>query len=150
MHRARPDGIPNCALHALPVTGLVFLANIINSMLRLQHFPLTWKNATIVSIPKSRKKPALSAKLPLHQHRSKNRPKSDPSTPLWLLPQRKNPAQRTIWISGRPFHFGSAGPCCRIHHGRIQRKEIYGHGTARRMKDLWYGLLQRAPPPQPN
>lgn len=47
-----PDTIGNRALKALPRKGLVALTAIINSMLRLHHFPSQWKCADVIVLPK--------------------------------------------------------------------------------------------------
>ena len=55
------DNIPNKALKILGRRGTVALTNIFNAAIRLQHFPLSWKMATIIAIRKPGKNPALPA-----------------------------------------------------------------------------------------
>lgn len=50
-----PDGIPNAVIKILPRKHLAMLTNIVNAMMRLQHFPAPWKNAVVVCIPKAGK-----------------------------------------------------------------------------------------------
>lgn len=54
---AGPDRVSNRALKNLPKKMIAALANIINAMLRLRHFPSQWKNATVIFIPKPGKSP---------------------------------------------------------------------------------------------
>jgi hypothetical protein len=51
-----PDNIPNKVIKNLSKKALVQLHYIINSIIKLQHFPKQWKIATVVPIPKQNKK----------------------------------------------------------------------------------------------
>ncbi|GFV64064.1 RNA-directed DNA polymerase from mobile element jockey [Trichonephila clavipes] len=46
------DGIKNIALKALPLNAITNIPKIIKSCLRLNYFPLEWKHALIMVIPK--------------------------------------------------------------------------------------------------
>jgi hypothetical protein len=52
-----PDNIPNKVIKNLSKKALVQLHYIINSIIKLQHFPKQWKIATVVPIPKQNKDP---------------------------------------------------------------------------------------------
>jgi hypothetical protein len=49
------DEIPNIILKNLPQKAIVQINYIINAIIRLQHFPQTWKNAIVIPIPKTTK-----------------------------------------------------------------------------------------------
>lgn len=49
------DGVRNVMLKHLPRKGLVYLTKIFNGCIKLMYFPTTWKHATVVAIPKSKK-----------------------------------------------------------------------------------------------
>jgi len=46
------DGIDSRIAKALPKKGILFLVLLLNSMLRIHHFPSQWKCAVITMIPK--------------------------------------------------------------------------------------------------
>lgn len=50
-----PDGIRNVILKHLPKKALVALTKILNACLRLAYFPLKWKHASVIAIPKPNK-----------------------------------------------------------------------------------------------
>lgn len=54
-----PDGINNLFLKNLPHKAVCHLTKIYNFVLRLQHFPIKWKHAHIIMIPKNKKNPSL-------------------------------------------------------------------------------------------
>lgn len=54
-----PDQIQNIILKNLPRKSLVQLTNIINALIRLQHFPTPWKQAIVIPVPKPAKDPRL-------------------------------------------------------------------------------------------
>ena len=47
-----PDGVSNTALRRLPERGKLFLVDLFNACLRLTYFPLKWKTASVIVIPK--------------------------------------------------------------------------------------------------
>jgi hypothetical protein len=49
------DGIPNECLSHLPRRPLVHLTHLFNHCFRLAHFPQSWKEAKIITLPKSGK-----------------------------------------------------------------------------------------------
>lgn len=49
------DAIKNKVLKILPRIHVVTICNIINAMMRLQYFPDTWKEATVICLPKAGK-----------------------------------------------------------------------------------------------
>jgi hypothetical protein len=49
------DGIPNECLRHLPRRPLVHLTHLFNHCLRLSHFPKSWKDAKIITLPKPSK-----------------------------------------------------------------------------------------------
>jgi hypothetical protein len=51
------DGIPNKCLRRLPRRPLVHLTHLFNHCLRLSHFPKSWKEAKIITLPKPDKGP---------------------------------------------------------------------------------------------
>ncbi|PNF35683.1 hypothetical protein B7P43_G17443 [Cryptotermes secundus] len=51
------DGIPNECLRHLPRRPLVHLTHLFNHCFRLSHFPNTWKEAKIITLPKPGKDP---------------------------------------------------------------------------------------------
>jgi hypothetical protein len=51
------DGIPNECLRHLPRRPLVHLTHLINHCIRLSHFPMSWKEAKVVALPKPGKDP---------------------------------------------------------------------------------------------
>jgi hypothetical protein len=51
------DGIPNECLRPLPRRPLVHLTHLFNHCLRLYHFPQSWKEAKIITLPKTGKDP---------------------------------------------------------------------------------------------
>jgi hypothetical protein len=53
----RIDGIPNECLRHLPRRPLVHLTHLFNLCLRLSHFPQSWKEAKIITLPKTGKDP---------------------------------------------------------------------------------------------
>jgi hypothetical protein len=46
------DGIPNECLRHLPRRPLVHLTNLFNHCIRLSHFPVSWKEAKAITLPK--------------------------------------------------------------------------------------------------
>jgi hypothetical protein len=55
-HKAAcPDGIQNIVLNNLPVMALRFLATIYNSCIAISYFPVRWKVAKIIMLPKLNK-----------------------------------------------------------------------------------------------
>jgi hypothetical protein len=46
------DGIPNECLRHLPRRPLVHLTHLFNHCIRLSHFPMSWKEAKVVALPK--------------------------------------------------------------------------------------------------
>jgi hypothetical protein len=54
------DGIPNECLMHLPRRPLVHLTHLINHCLWISHFPMSWKEAKIITLPKPSKNPTLS------------------------------------------------------------------------------------------
>lgn len=52
-----PDRISNRHIKNMPTTYLKHIINIINSILKLQHFPNQWKHALIITFPKPNKNP---------------------------------------------------------------------------------------------
>lgn len=75
-----PDGISNRALKEFPVRAVAALTNIINAVLRLRHFPSTWKIADVVMI----KKPGQSGTFPQNYR------------PISLLPTMGKICEQTI------------------------------------------------------
>jgi hypothetical protein len=57
------DDIPNECLRHLPRRPLVHLTHLINHCLRLSHFPNPWKEAKLITSPKSDKDPKLPQNL---------------------------------------------------------------------------------------
>jgi hypothetical protein len=51
------DGIPNECLRHLPRRPLVHLTHLFNHCIRLSHFPESWKEAKVITLPKSGKDP---------------------------------------------------------------------------------------------
>jgi hypothetical protein len=51
------DGIPNECIRYLPRRPLVHLTHLFNLCLRLSHFPKSWKEAKIITLPKPGKDP---------------------------------------------------------------------------------------------
>jgi hypothetical protein len=51
------DGIPNECLRHLPRRPFVRLTHLINHCIRLSHFPTSWKEAKVVTLPKPGKDP---------------------------------------------------------------------------------------------
>jgi hypothetical protein len=51
------DGIPNECLRQLPRRPLVHLTHLFNHCHRLSHFPESWKEAKIITLPKTGKDP---------------------------------------------------------------------------------------------
>jgi hypothetical protein len=51
------DGIPNECLMHLARRPLVYLTRLTNHCIRLQHFPTSWKEAKVVTLPKPGKDP---------------------------------------------------------------------------------------------
>jgi hypothetical protein len=51
------DGIPNQCLRYLPRRPLVHLTHLFHHCLRLSHFPQSWKEAKIKTLPKTGKDP---------------------------------------------------------------------------------------------
>jgi hypothetical protein len=51
------DGIPNECLRHLPRRPLVHLTHLINHCLRMSHFPTSWKEAKVATLPKPGKDP---------------------------------------------------------------------------------------------
>lgn len=49
------DKIDAIAIKSLPAKAILFLTQIYNSILRLQHFPTQWKCAEIIMVPKPNK-----------------------------------------------------------------------------------------------
>jgi hypothetical protein len=50
-------GIPNECLRHLPRRPLIYLTHLINHCIRLSHFPSSWKEAKVVTLPKPGKYP---------------------------------------------------------------------------------------------
>jgi hypothetical protein len=59
------DGIPNECLRQLPKRPLVHLTNLFNHCIRLSHFPKSWKEAKMITLPKPGKDPKLPQNLHL-------------------------------------------------------------------------------------
>jgi hypothetical protein len=59
------DGIPNKWLRHLPRGPLVYLTHLINHCIWLSHFPTSWKEAKVVSLPKPGKDPKFPQNLRL-------------------------------------------------------------------------------------
>jgi hypothetical protein len=57
------DGIPNEYLRHLPRRPLVHLTHLINHCIRLSHFPTSWKEAKVVTLPKPVKYPKIPQNL---------------------------------------------------------------------------------------
>jgi hypothetical protein len=57
------DGIPNEFLRHLPRRPLVHLTHLINHCIRLSHFPASWKEAKVVTLPKPGKDPKIPQNL---------------------------------------------------------------------------------------
>jgi hypothetical protein len=57
------DGIPNECLRHLPRRALVHLTYLFNHCLRLAYFPQSWKEAKIITLPKTGKDPKFSQNL---------------------------------------------------------------------------------------
>lgn len=53
-----PDKISNRLIKKLPKRGVVYIAFIINSCLKLNYFPATWKSASVIPVPKPNKCPS--------------------------------------------------------------------------------------------
>jgi hypothetical protein len=53
------DRIPNECLGQLPKRPLVHLTNLFNHCIRLSHFPKSWKEAKMITLPKLGKDPKL-------------------------------------------------------------------------------------------
>jgi hypothetical protein len=51
------DGIPNECLRHLPRIPLVHLTHLFNHCIRLLHFPKSWKEAKVITLPKPGKDP---------------------------------------------------------------------------------------------
>jgi hypothetical protein len=51
------DGIPNECLRHLPRRPLVHLTHLFNNCIRLSHFPTSWKEAKVITLPKPGKDP---------------------------------------------------------------------------------------------
>ena len=51
------DKIQNIIIKNLPRKAMVTLTNIVNAILRLHYFPLSWKRATVIALPKPGKNP---------------------------------------------------------------------------------------------
>jgi hypothetical protein len=51
------DGIPNECLRHLPRRPLVYLTHLFNRCIRLSHFPNSWKEAKVITLPKPGKDP---------------------------------------------------------------------------------------------
>jgi hypothetical protein len=51
------DGIPNECLRHLPRRPLVHLTHLFNHRFRVAHFPQSWKEAKIITLPKPGKDP---------------------------------------------------------------------------------------------
>jgi hypothetical protein len=51
------DGIPNECLRHLPRRPLVHLTHLINNCIQLSHFPTSWKEAKVITLPKPGKDP---------------------------------------------------------------------------------------------
>ena len=54
-----PDGIPNRALKHLPLCAVSLLVLLFNAIFRTQHYPVVWKHASVFSVLKPMKDPAL-------------------------------------------------------------------------------------------
>jgi hypothetical protein len=61
----RLDGIPNECLRHLPRRPLVHLTHLFNHCVRLSHFPSSWKEAKIITLPKPGKDPKFPQNLRL-------------------------------------------------------------------------------------
>jgi hypothetical protein len=57
------DGIPNDFLRHLPRRPLVHLTHLINNCIRLSHFSKSWKEAKVITLPKTGKDPKLAQNL---------------------------------------------------------------------------------------
>jgi hypothetical protein len=57
------DGIPSDCLRHLPRRPLVHLTHLINNCVRLSHFPKSWKEAKVITLPKPGKDPKLPQSL---------------------------------------------------------------------------------------
>jgi hypothetical protein len=57
------DGIQNECLRHLPRRPLVHLTHLINNCSRLSNFPKSWKEATVITLPKPGKDPKLPQNL---------------------------------------------------------------------------------------
>jgi hypothetical protein len=51
------DGIPNECLRHLPRRPLVHLTHLFNHCIRLSHFPVSWKESKVITLPKPGKDP---------------------------------------------------------------------------------------------
>lgn len=56
-----PDNISNTLIKRLPPLGILYLTIIINSCLKLQYFPQTWKHANVIPISKPGKPTSLTS-----------------------------------------------------------------------------------------
>jgi hypothetical protein len=56
-----PDKVPALLLKQLPKKGIVFLTYLFNAVIRLKYFPLYWKRAKIILIPKPGKPAELTS-----------------------------------------------------------------------------------------
>jgi hypothetical protein len=57
------DGIPDEGLRHLPGRPLVYMTHLFNHCLRLSHFPKSWKEAKVITLPKPGKDPKFSQTL---------------------------------------------------------------------------------------
>lgn len=48
------DHLTNLMFKKLPATGFIFMTSLFNFVLRVGHFPLSWKIATVILIKKTR------------------------------------------------------------------------------------------------